>query len=125
MTKCRKIKKGEKININVECNTLKIKDPESFAIPIEIGEFNFGKALCDSGVNINMMPLSIYQKLGLGESLVHPKGVLKHVLVNVRQFIFPIDFVVLNFEEDMKIPILLGRPFLAISKSTINLEKMN
>ncbi|KAA3474734.1 hypothetical protein EPI10_024997 [Gossypium australe] len=56
-------------------------------------------------------------------SLVRPKGVLEDVLVKVQSFIMPADFVVLDFDEDCEIPILLGRPFLATSRSTIDLEK--
>ncbi|PPD96924.1 hypothetical protein GOBAR_DD06058 [Gossypium barbadense] len=79
------------------------------------------KVLCDHGASINLIPLSIYHRLGLGSlretsvilqlpdrSLVHPIGVLEDVLVRVRQFILPVDFIVLDFEEDLEIPILLG-----------------
>lgn len=54
---------------------------------------------------------------------MHPKGVLEDVLVKVRSFIVPTDFVILDFEGDCEIPILLGKPFLVTSKSTIDLEK--
>ncbi|KAA3484179.1 RNA-directed DNA polymerase-like protein [Gossypium australe] len=50
-------------------------------------------------------------------------GVQEDVLVKVRSFIIPINFLVLDFEEDRGISILLGRPFLAIFRSTIDLEK--
>ncbi|KAA3483922.1 Integrase, catalytic core [Gossypium australe] len=96
----------------------KLKDPGSFSISIEIGSIHFNKALCDLGATINLMPLSIFQKLGLGDikttqimSLVRPKGVLEDVLIKVQSFIIPADFVVLDFEKDPEVPILLGRPF--------------
>ena len=70
------------------------------------------------------MPLTIFQKLGLKEakptivtlqlvnrSLKHPRGIIKDVLVKVDKFIFLIDFIVLDMEEDKKIPIILKRPF--------------
>ena len=44
-----------------------MKDPGSFTIPCVIGEFEFQKALCDSGASINLMPLSVARKLSLGE----------------------------------------------------------
>ncbi|KAA3477290.1 Retrovirus-related Pol polyprotein from transposon opus [Gossypium australe] len=82
------------------------------------------------------MSLSIFEKLGLGDlkstqiivqlvnrSSIRPKSVLEYVLVKVQSFIIPTDFVVLDFEEDREIPILLGRPFLATFRSTIDLEK--
>ncbi|TYI56815.1 hypothetical protein E1A91_D11G238300v1, partial [Gossypium mustelinum] len=56
-------------------------------------------------------------------SLVQPKGVIEDVLVKVCNFIIPTDFVILDFEKNREIPILLGRPFLAMLKSTIDLEK--
>ncbi|KAA3470366.1 Retrovirus-related Pol polyprotein from transposon opus [Gossypium australe] len=84
----------------------------------------------------NLTHLSIYQKLRLEElkdtlitlkvldkSLLHPKGLLKDVLVKIRGFITPVYFVVLDSEKDREIPILLGRPFLATSKSTIDLKR--
>lgn len=55
--------------------------------------------------------------------MIHLKGVLEDVLVKVRQFIISIDFVVLDFEEDHEILLLLERLFLATSKSTIDLKK--
>ncbi|KAL5577772.1 hypothetical protein UlMin_019471 [Ulmus minor] len=45
----------------------KLKDPGSFTIPCTIGDFNFDKVLCDLGASINLMPLSIFKKLGLRE----------------------------------------------------------
>ena len=105
----------------------KMKDPGSFTIPYTIGKYEFKKSLCDSGSSINMMPLSVVQRLSLGEltptaitlqmanrSMAQPKGVLEDVLVKVGKFIFPVDFVVMKMEEDTHVPLLLGRPFLAI-----------
>ena len=42
------------------------------------------------------------------------KGIIEDVLVKVDKFIFPMDFVVLDNEEDWEAPIILGRPFLSI-----------
>ena len=44
-----------------------MKDPGSFTIPCSIGKYEFKKALCDSGASINLMPLSVVQRLSLGE----------------------------------------------------------
>ena len=41
------------------------------------------------------------------------EGVLEDVLIKVGKFIFPVDFVVMDMEEDTQVPLLLGRPFLA------------
>lgn len=79
------------------------------------------------------MPLSIYKKLGLKEakltnislrladrSLTYPLGIVEDVLVKVDTLIFPTDFVVLDFEEDKNIPIILGRPFLSTGQTLID-----
>lgn len=51
-----------------------------------------------------------------------PKRILEDVLVQVRDFIILANFLVLDFKEDRDIPILLGRPLLAKSRSTIELN---
>ena len=124
----------ETVNLTKECSAIlqrklpqKLKDPSSFTIPCTIGNAFFERALCDLGASINLMPLSIFKHLGLSEarpttvtlqladkSLKHPRGVIEDVLVKVDKFIFLEDFIVLDMEEDKEIPIILGRPFLAI-----------
>ena len=44
-----------------------MQDPGSFTIPCTVGNFEFKKALCDLGANINLMPLSVVKRLSLGE----------------------------------------------------------
>ena len=56
-------------------------------------------------------------------SLKHPRGVIEDVLVKVDKFIFPVDFIVLDMEDDKEIPIILGRPFLATGRAMINVHK--
>ena len=43
------------------------EDPGAFTIPCTVESLHFAKALCDLGASINLMPLSIYKKLGLGD----------------------------------------------------------
>ena len=82
------------------------------------------------------MPLSIARRLSLGEltpttmtlqmedkTLAHPEGILEDVLIKVGKFIFPVDFVVIDIEEDKQVPPLLGRPFLATGASLIDMKK--
>ncbi|PHT32201.1 hypothetical protein CQW23_28538 [Capsicum baccatum] len=110
-------------------------DPGAFTIPCTVGYLNFAKALCDLGASINLMPLSIYRKLGLGDptptnmrlvmadrSVKRPVGTLNDVLVKVSSFIFPVDFVILDCEVDSKVPIILGRPFLATGSVLIDMK---
>ena len=95
-----------------------------------------GKALCDSGASINLMPLSVVKRLNLGEltpttmtlkmadrTLAHPEGILEDVLIKVGKFIFLVDFVVIDIEEDKQVPLLLGRPFLATGATLIDVKK--
>ena len=55
-------------------------------------------------------------------SIKHPRGIVKDVLVKVDKFIFPVDFIVLDMEEDNDTPIILGRPFLATGKVIIDVK---
>ena len=113
-----------------------MKDPGRFTIPCSIGKYEFKKALCDSGASINLMPLSVVQRLSLGEltptaitlqmvdsSMAQPEGILEDVLVKVGKFIFPVDFVIMQMEEDTQVPLLLGRPFLATGAALMNVKK--
>ncbi|XP_075092383.1 uncharacterized protein LOC142172617 [Nicotiana tabacum] len=112
----------------------KLKDPGSFTIQISIGKYVVGRALCDLGASINLMPLSVFRQLGLGEprpttiilqlvdrSLAHPEGVIEDVLVQVGSFIFPADFIILDYEPDQEVPFILGRSLLAIGRAIINI----
>ena len=54
--------------------------------------------------------------------MASPKGIVEDVLIKVNKFIFPMDFVVLDMEEDEKVPLILGRIFLATSQDLIDIE---
>ncbi|TQE03197.1 hypothetical protein C1H46_011200 [Malus baccata] len=113
----------------------KLKDAGSFTIPCVIGGKEFGRALCDLGASINLMPYSVYESLNLGdlkETKVviqladrsrYPKGLLEDVLVQVNELIFPADFFVLEMEHDpmpTALPLILGRPFLRTARTKID-----
>ncbi|XP_073288035.1 uncharacterized protein [Primulina huaijiensis] len=139
----RKLEDHMMINLTENCSALvqnkippKLKDPGSFSIPCMIGDVVFHKALCDLGASINLMPLSVFRKLGLGEpkptrmslqladrSVKYPWGVIEDVLVKVDKFIFPADFVVLDMEEDGEMPLILGRSFRATGKALIDVQE--
>ncbi|XP_016553627.2 uncharacterized protein LOC124892301 [Capsicum annuum] len=87
------------------------------------------------GAGINLMPLAMYKKLGLGDptpmnirlvmadrSVKRPVGILYDVLVKSANFTSPANFVILNCEVDFKVPIILGRPFLATGSVLIGLK---
>nr|GEZ44967.1 reverse transcriptase domain-containing protein [Tanacetum cinerariifolium] len=90
-------------------------------------------ALADLGASINLMPLSIWKKLSLPEltptqmtleladrSITSPKGVVEDVFVKVGKFHFPTDFVVVDFEADPRVPLILGRSFLRTGRALID-----
>ncbi|GJZ37297.1 putative reverse transcriptase domain-containing protein [Tanacetum coccineum] len=82
------------------------------------------------------MPLSTYLNLGLGElahtrltveladrTVKYPKGIAENVLVGIGKFTFPIDFIILDMPEDVKVPLILGRPFLSTARAKIDVYK--
>ncbi|XP_062114448.1 uncharacterized protein LOC133825535 [Humulus lupulus] len=133
----------ETVALTVDCTTIllrklpqKLRDLGSFTIPCTIRSFEYKYALCDLGKIINLMPLFVFQRLGLGEakpttvtlqltdrSIKHPRGIIEDVLVQVDKFIFPANFIVLDVEEDSNVPIILGRPFLATGQALIYVQK--
>jgi len=111
----------------------KSKDLGSFTIPVTIGTLLVDKALLDLGANINLMPLSMLRRIGdlevkptrmtlqlADKSLKYPYGVVEDVLVKVDKFIFLVDFVVMDIEEDIEVPLILGRPFMKTAKVIID-----
>ncbi|GJX55066.1 hypothetical protein Tco_0284963 [Tanacetum coccineum] len=114
----------------------KEKDPRIFTLPYFINNVCFDNALADLGANISVMPLSTYLNLGLGE-LAHtkltvepadrtekyPKGIVENVLVGIGKFVFPIDFIILDMPEDIKVPLILERLFLSTARAKIDVFK--
>ncbi|XP_038895925.1 uncharacterized protein LOC120084096 [Benincasa hispida] len=139
----RKIGENETVALTYKCSALfqnnlpaKMKDPGTFTLPCVIAGKMVGNALCDLGASINLMPLLIFKKLDIGEarlttitlqsadrSIKLPEGKIEDVLVQVDKFIFPADFVILDYEADREIPIILGCPFLATGRALINVQK--
>ena len=110
-----------------------MKDPGSFTIPCLIGSLDVNNALADLGASINVIPYKMFKQLGLGKpkqtrmsiqladkTIRFPRGIIEDVLVKIDKFIFPVDFIVLDIEEDSNTPLILGRPFLATAKMIID-----
>nr|GEW77849.1 reverse transcriptase domain-containing protein [Tanacetum cinerariifolium] len=108
-------------------------DPGKFLIPCDFPGMDVCHALADLGVNINLMPLSIWKKLFLPEltptwmtlkladrSITRPKRVAEDVSVKVRKFYFPTNFVVADFEADPWFPLILRRSFLTTGRALID-----
>ncbi|GJS84875.1 putative reverse transcriptase domain-containing protein [Tanacetum coccineum] len=110
----------------------KEKDPGSFTLPCFINDFCFDNPLVDLGASVSVMLLLTYLNLGLDElahtrltmelvdrTVKYPKGISKNVLVRNGKFTFPIDFIILDMPEDIKVPLILERPFLFTARAQI------
>ncbi|GJX04871.1 putative reverse transcriptase, RNA-dependent DNA polymerase [Tanacetum coccineum] len=107
--------------------------PGSFILPCIIGNQSMSNALADLGASISVMPYSLFKRLGLGSlkpikmtiemadrSMQSPKGIKEIVLVKISNFVFLVDFVVLDIMEDENVPIIPGRPMLATAHAKID-----
>ncbi|GJT80793.1 reverse transcriptase domain-containing protein [Tanacetum coccineum] len=111
----------------------KLGDPGRFLIPCEFTGITTCNALADLGASINLMPYSVWKDLALPEltptcmtleladrSITEPIGIAKDVRLMVGKFQFPADFVVVDFEPDPRVPLILGRCFLKTSHALID-----
>ncbi|GKE68405.1 reverse transcriptase domain-containing protein, partial [Tanacetum coccineum] len=106
-----KLKEIAITTVNAECSAIimnkvpeKLEDPGKFLIPCALQELNRTSALAYSN-----------------RSITHPLGIAEDVVVRVDGFTFLADFVVVNFEPEPRVPIILGRPFLRTAKALIEL----
>ncbi|GJZ78336.1 reverse transcriptase domain-containing protein [Tanacetum coccineum] len=129
-----------KTPVNENCSTVilkklheKLRDPGNFLIPCDFPEIVKCLALADLGASINLMPLSIWKNLSLPEltptrmileladrSTTSPSGIAEDVFVKVGKFHFPADFVVVDYVDDPRVPLILGRPFLRTARTLID-----
>ncbi|CAN6557661.1 unnamed protein product [Malus baccata var. baccata] len=141
-TKKKKLVDFEKVILTEQCNAVllhklppKKQDPWSFTISYTIGNSHFKRALIDLGASINLMPFSVFQRLRQGEikptsvilqladrSVAYPRGIIEDLIIKVDNLYLPADFVILDMDEDMQTPIILGRPFMAIARTLIDVE---
>ncbi|GJV77971.1 reverse transcriptase domain-containing protein [Tanacetum coccineum] len=137
-----KLNEMAKTPMNANCSAVilkklpeKLGDPGRFLIPCDFGEFDNHLALADLGASINLMPLSIWKKLGLPDltstrmvleladrTISKPLGIAENVFVKVGKFYFPVDFVILDFVADPRVPLILGRPFLRTARVLIDVH---
>ncbi|GAU37821.1 hypothetical protein TSUD_276390 [Trifolium subterraneum] len=142
LTKKRKYNDDEVIPLDVSCSAIiqrtlptKEKDPGRVTLPLTIGNVNVGKTLIDLGSSINLIPLSVIQRIGglditrtrmtlqlADKSIKRPSGMAEDVLVKVDKLMVPIDFVVMDIEEDDDVPLILGRPFMKIERMMIDID---
>ncbi|GJS48168.1 putative reverse transcriptase domain-containing protein [Tanacetum coccineum] len=90
----------------------------------------------EEGASVSVMPLLTYLNLGLGElahtrltveladrPVKYPKGIAKNMPVGIDKFVFPVDFIILDMLEDIKVPLILERPFLSTIHAKIDVYK--
>ncbi|GKE47786.1 reverse transcriptase domain-containing protein, partial [Tanacetum coccineum] len=112
----------------------KLGDPGKFLILCGFSELKC-KALANLGTSINLMPLSVWKKLGLPElistqmtlelanrDICTLKVIARDVFVLVGKFTFPVDFVIVDYETDPRVPLILGRPFLRTARALIDVH---
>nr|GEX81473.1 reverse transcriptase domain-containing protein [Tanacetum cinerariifolium] len=132
-----------KIPLNENCSVMLLKklpehfgDPGKFLIPCDIPGMDVCHTFADLGASINLMPISIWKNLSLPEltptqmtlefanrSITHPKEVAEDVLINVGKFHFPTDFVVVDFETNPRVPLILRRSFLRTGRALIDVYR--
>nr|GEY62855.1 reverse transcriptase domain-containing protein [Tanacetum cinerariifolium] len=114
----------------------KLGDPGKFLIPCEFSGIDECLALAYLGASINLMPLSVLKELALLEltptcmtleladrSVSKPIGIAKNVSVKVGMFHFPVDFWVVDFKPDPRVPLILGGCFLKTGRALIDVHK--
>nr|GEX78622.1 reverse transcriptase domain-containing protein [Tanacetum cinerariifolium] len=129
-----------RIPLNEHCSSVLLKklleklgDPGKFLILCDFPEMAECLALANLGASINLMPLSVWNKLSLpnlsptcmtlelvDHSISHPVGVAEDVFVKVGTFHFSADFVVIDFDADPQVPLILGRSFLKTGRALID-----
>nr|GEX01803.1 reverse transcriptase domain-containing protein [Tanacetum cinerariifolium] len=127
-------------SLNENCSAVLLKklpeklgDPGKFLIPCDFLGKTQCLALADLGASINLMPLSMWNKLSLSDltptcmtleladrSNSHPVGVAEDVYVKVGSFHFLADFVVVDFDADPRVPLILRRSFLKTGRALID-----
>nr|GEU31020.1 reverse transcriptase domain-containing protein [Tanacetum cinerariifolium] len=113
----------------------KLGDLRKFLIPCGFSEFKC-KALVDLGASINLMPLSVWKKLGLPElistrmtlelanrAICTLTRIARDVFILVGKFTFPAYFSIVDYESDPRVPLILGRPFLWTARALIDVHR--
>nr|GEU79276.1 hypothetical protein [Tanacetum cinerariifolium] len=131
----------ENTPLNENCSSVilkklpeKLGDPRKFLLLCGFSELKC-KDLADLGASINLMPLSVWKKLGLlelistrmtlelaNQAICTPAGIARDVFVLVGKFTFTADFIIVDYESDPRVPLILGRPFLQTARALIDVH---
>ncbi|GJX35055.1 reverse transcriptase domain-containing protein [Tanacetum coccineum] len=111
----------------------KLKDTRRFLIPCDFYRLESCMALANLGASISLMPLSVWKKLSLPELtptcitlelatriVAYPAGIAKDVFVQVGKFTFLADFIVVDYDDDPRVPLILGRPFFRTAHALVD-----
>jgi len=136
----KKVCLTEQVSSILQCKLpIKYKDPRCPTISCMIGVNQKEKAWLDLGARVNLLPYSVYLQLGLGElkptsmtlqftdkSVKVPRGIIEDILIKFDKFYFLMDFIMLDTKPvqnvGIQIPVILGRPFLAMANAIIIVE---
>ncbi|XP_027932712.1 uncharacterized protein LOC114188313 [Vigna unguiculata] len=131
LIKKRRIQEEETMEWDASC--LKSQISKKFHTLCTIARLIVGKALLNLGASINLMPLSMLKRIGdvevqpsrmtlqlANRSIKYPYGIEEDLLVKLDKFYFHVDFVIMDLEEDSKVPLILGRPFMKKTKVIID-----
>ncbi|GJU49127.1 putative reverse transcriptase domain-containing protein [Tanacetum coccineum] len=101
-----------------------------------IGSSQYAVSTAQNRASVSVMPLLTYLNLRLGElahtrltveladrTVKYPKGIAENILVRIGKFTFLVDFIILDMAEDIKVPLILGRPFLSTARAKIDVYK--
>ncbi|GJY53092.1 reverse transcriptase domain-containing protein [Tanacetum coccineum] len=113
----------------------KLGDTRRFLIPCDFYRLESCMALADLGASINLMPLSVWKTLSLPEltptrmtlelatqTVAYPAGVAEDVFVQVGKFTFPANFVVVNYNVNPRVPLIIGIPFLRTDHALVDVH---
>nr|GEW85088.1 hypothetical protein [Tanacetum cinerariifolium] len=136
-----KLSKMARTPLNEHCSAVlfkklpeKLGDPSNFLIPYDFPGMAECLALADLDASINLMPFSMWKRLSLpdltptymtlelAERLIsYPVGVAEDIYVKVGSFHFLADFVVVDFDANPRVTLILERLFLKTGRGLIDM----
>ncbi|XP_050874981.1 uncharacterized protein LOC127078582 [Lathyrus oleraceus] len=143
LTNKRKLDEDGTVVLTAVCSAIilnnfppKIKRPREFLNSCVIRKFIIDKSLFGLGDNVSLMPLSICERLNLGDlkptkmslqlsdrSVKYPIGILEDIPVRIGQLYVPTNFVVMDIKDDSHISIFLGKHFLTTASTIIYVKR--
>jgi hypothetical protein len=142
LNKKRPLPTTKVIKLTEECSAAilnisptKEKDPGCPTIDCSIGDQHFNNALCDLGASVNVMPKAVFDKLSYStleptsmciqladQSICYPMEITENILIKIRDLFVLVAFVVLDMQPDLKVSLILRRPFLSTTNAHIDVR---